>query len=32
MSHINESVVNKKNPVRYTNKLIKKTTETNYRY
>jgi len=31
MSHSNESVVNIKEPVRYTNKLIKKTTDTNYR-
>jgi len=31
MSHSNESVVNTKEPVRYTNKLIKKTTDTNYR-
>jgi len=28
MSHSNESVVNTKEPVRYTNKLIKKTTDT----
>jgi len=31
MSHSNESALNTKEPVRYTNKLIKKTIDTNYR-
>ena len=31
MSHSNKSVVNTKEPVRYTDKLIEKTTDTNYK-
>ena len=31
MPHSNESVLTQKEPVRYINKLIKKTSDTNYR-